>query len=62
MTREEAERVAARLVTVERSPEDDLYAIVRVAGVAVSSHLGEHAERWAEPWREAIVRMLTEES
>lgn len=70
MTREEAEAVAARLVTVE----DDSWSIdgvrysgwiVRVAGRTVSEYsvsgtTGTHSLEVEAVWREAIVRALVE--
>ena len=62
MTREEAELVAGKLVTIDSGPEDTLYVIIRVAGVAVSTHLTKSPELWAKPWRDAIVRTLVGET
>lgn len=57
MTREEAERVAAVLVTMQRLGLN--YVPIRVAGKEVdSASYTKDAERIASEWREAIVRAL----
>lgn len=66
MTREEAERVAEKLVTTLNESFDHEGKhyhewMVKVAGRATGD-IGvpspEEAERWAQDWREAIVRAL----
>lgn len=60
MTREEAEAVAARLVTVEPRRPPFVDQIIAVAGISVGCELHETgARRRAADLREAIVRALT---
>jgi hypothetical protein len=62
MTRAEAERIAARLVTVEK--EDDPRWVANVVMVAghrvVAERSRHHAEERAHVLRDAIVRALVE--
>lgn len=70
MTREEAERVAERLVTVEDGSWQDGDGLrvafdVSIAGTVIQYNTDAdrpEAEDRATAWREAIVRMLMEES
>lgn len=64
MTREEAERIAARLVDTFAHPSilgNRTYHCLLVAGREVgATFTGEETEALASKWREAIVRALVE--